>query len=261
MANKGLQVPNILEYADRLRTRTRTARDGSWFALIVFGLVILGAMPFYDSPHSPPNVSQCHSTINGLVCSGLTSSTGLFGSGLGSPAGTILNVSPWATTYWVISIFVGICAVVLSYWRRSRSSGVAGRIWPFATIAVGALFLAVVSQGWQTLHIPGDFWIRGMQALLVMALGLITLAIIEHSWPFMIFIAGFVALALLSCLYDVSNLFLRFGIGATWNGNDHQLPNLILPALYLLVGGVAFLAIRRSGYVLTISLRRTKDGE
>ncbi len=215
MADRENQVPSILEYADRLRARTRTARDGSWFALIVFGLVILGAMPFYDSSYSPANVSKCHSTISGLVCSGLTPSKGLLGSGLGSPAGAILNVSPWATTYWVIGIFVGICLVVVSYWRRSRSSGVAGRIWPFATIAVGALFLAVLSQGWQTLHIPGDFWIRGMQALLVMALGLIALAIIEHSWPFMVFVAGFVALALLSCLYDVSNLFLRIGIGAT----------------------------------------------
>lgn len=261
MTNKDEQVPSILQYADRLRARTRTARDGSWFALVVFGLVILGAMPFYDSPYSPANVSKCHSTINGLVCSGLTTSKGLLGSGLGSPAGTILNVSPWATTYWVIGIFVGICLVVVSYWRRSRSSGVVGRIWPFATIAVGALFLAVLSQGWQTLHIPGDFWIRGMQALLVMALGLIALAIIEHSWPFMVFVAGFVALALLSCLYDVSNLFLRLGIGATWSGNDHSLPNLILPALYQLVGGVAFLAFRRNGYLFTISLRRTRDGE
>lgn len=261
MADQNKQVPSILEYADRLRARTRTARDGSWFALVVFGLVILGAMPFYDSPYSPANVSKCHSTINGLVCPGLTTSKGLLGSGLGSPADTILNVSPWATTYWAISIFVGICLVVVFYWRRSRSSGVVGRIWPFASIAVGAVLLAVLSQGWQTLHIPGDFWIRGMQALLIMAVGLITLAIIEHSWPFMVFVAGFVALALLSCLYNVSNLFLRLGIGATWSGNDQSLPNLILPALYLLVGGVAFLAFRRKGYLFSISLRRTRDGE
>ena len=261
MTDTSEQVIDVLEYANQLRSRTRTARDGSWFALIVFGLVVLGATMFYHSRYFPVNTSGCRSTINGLICPGLTSSKGPFGSGLGSPAGTILNVSPWATTYWVISIFVGICAVVAFYWLRSRSSGVAGRIWPFATVGVAVLALAVASRGWQTLHIPGDFWIRGMQALLVIALGLVALAIIERSWPFLLFVAGFFGLALLSCLYNVSNLFIRFGIGATWNGNDQDLPNLILPGVYLLVGGAAFYLFRRTGIAFYIARRRISDGK
>jgi hypothetical protein len=261
MTDTSEQVVDVLEYANQLRSRTRTARDGSWFALVVFGLVILVAMFFYRSRYLPVNTSGCRSTINGLICPGLTHSTGVFGSGLGSPAGTILNVSPWATTYWVISIFVGICAVVAFYWLRSRSSGVAGRIWPFATVGVAVLALAVASRGWQTLHIPGDFWIRGMQALLVIALGLVALAIIERSWPFLLFVAGFFGLALLSCLYNVSNLFLRFGIGVAWNGSDQDLPNLILPGVYLLVGGAAFYLFRRKGITFYISRKRINDGK
>lgn len=250
-----------LEYASQLRRRTRTARDGSWFALVAFGVVVLVATAFYRTPFSSAGTSGCHSSINGTSCSGFVFSKGPFGSGLGSPAGTILNVSPWATTYWVISIFAGICAVVAFYWLHSRSSGVAGRVWPFATIGTGILALAVASRGWQTLHIPGDFWIRGMQALLVIALGLAVLAMIERSWPFALFVAGFFGLALLSCLYNVSNLFVRWGIGGTWNGNDQDLPNLILPGFYLLVGGVVFYIFRRSGVVFYIARRRTNDGE
>jgi hypothetical protein len=248
MTDQNEQAREVLEFSEGLRIRTRIARNGSWFALIVFGVIVLVAMTFYDSPYSPMSTSK-----------------GPFGNGLGSSAGTILGVSPWATTYWVISIFVGICAVIAYYWARSRSSGVAGRIWPFATIGVAVLALAVASRGWKTLGIPGDFWIRGVQALLVIAVGLVALAVIERSWPFLLFVAGFFGLALLSCLYNVSNLFVRFGIGATWNGNDQGLPNLILPGIYLLVGGAAFYLFRRKGIALHIVFhvvrQRTINGE
>jgi hypothetical protein len=123
------------------------------------------------------------------------------------------------------------------------------------------LALAVVSRGWETLHIPGDFWIRGVQALLVIAVGLIALAVIERSWPFLLFVAGFLGLALLSCLYNVSNLFTRIGIGSTWNGNDQGLPNLILPGVYLLVGGAAFYVVRREGSAFHVARQRSSDGK
>jgi hypothetical protein len=95
----------------------------------------------------------------------------------------------------------------------------------------------------------------------VIAFGLVVLAAIERSLPFSLFVVGFVGLALLSCLYNVSNLFLRFGIGATWNGNDQDLPNLILPGLYLLIGGAAFYLFRRKGFVLYVARRRVPDGQ
>jgi ABC-type dipeptide/oligopeptide/nickel transport system permease component len=90
---------------------------------------------------------------------------------------------------------------------------------------------------------PGDFWMRGMQALVVIALVLAVLAAIERRWTFTLFVVGFFGLSLLSSLYNVSNLFSRFGIGGNWNGNDQGLPNLILPGSYLIIGGAAFWAI------------------
>jgi hypothetical protein len=240
MTDLNEQTESALEYTDELRRRTRIARNGSWFALIVFGVVVMVAMIFYDAPYSPLNASK-----------------GPFGNGLGSPAGTNLGVSPWATTYWVISIFLGICAAIAYYWFRSRSSGVAGRTWPFATVGVAMLALAVASRGWKTLGIPADFWIRGVQALLVIGVGLIALAVIERSLPFLLFVTGFFGLALLSCLYNVSNLFSRLDIGGTWNGNNQGLPNLILPGIYLLVGGAVFYLTRRNGIVFHIVRQRT----
>jgi hypothetical protein len=34
-------------------------------------------------------------------------------------------------------------------------------------------------------------------------------------------------------------------MGANWNGRDQGLPNLILPGLYLIVGGVVFWLVGR----------------
>jgi hypothetical protein len=256
------QPDGNLAYADQMRWRTRVARDGSWFALVVFGLVVLFAMFFYHYPGLTASSLGCHAFNNGFTCTSVSVSRGVFGSGLGSPTSPpIDHVSPWATTYWVVSIFIGIATVVGFYWMRVRSSGVAGRIWPFATVGVGVLVLAVASRGWITFKIPADFWIRGMQPLLVIAIGLMALAITERSRAFLIYVVGFLGIALLSCLYDVSNLFVRLGIGSTWNGNTEALPNLILPGLYLLIGGVVFYVLRRSGVTFRITRRRINDGQ
>ncbi len=257
------QPDGDLAYASQLRWRTRVARDGSWFALVVFGLVVLSAMVFYHYPGLTASSPGCQTFANGFVCTSVSVvSRGVFGSGLGSSTSPSINhVSPWATTYWVVSIFVGIATVVGFYWMRARSSGVAGRIWPFATVGVGVLVLAVASRGWITFQIPGDFWIRGMQPLLVIAIGLVALAITERSRAFLLYVAGFLGIAVLSCLYDVSNLFVRLGIGSTWNGNVEALPNLILPGLYLLVGGVVFYVLRRRGVTFHIARRRISDGQ
>lgn len=238
------------------------ARDGSWFALVVFALVVLFAMVFYHDPGLTASSLGCRAFANAFTCSSVSVSRGVFGSGLGSPTSPpIDHVSPWATTYWVVSIFTGIATVVSFYWMRMRSSGVAGRIWPFATVGVGVLVLAVASRGWITFNIPGDLWIRGMQPLLVIAIGLIALAVTERSRAFLLYVAGFLGLAVLSCLYDVSNLFVRLGIGSTWNGNSEALPNLILPGFYLLIGGVVFYGLRRSGVTFHIARRRNNHGQ
>jgi hypothetical protein len=231
------------EYETELRRRTRLTRGGSWFALLVSGVTILAAMLFYHYTGPGPTSPGCIAA-GAVTCQRELVSNGLFGTGLGSPVpGNFGSSSPWATAYWVISIFIGICAVVSFYWMRSRKIGTAGRIWPIVTIGLGALVLGVASRDWEALA-PSQLTIRGMQALLVIALGLIALAIVDRSWSFSIFVAGFFGLAVTSCLYNVVNLFQRFGIGPDWAANDQTLPNLILPGIYLLIGGAAFWIVR-----------------
>ena len=224
---------------------TLLAREGSWFVLLVFGFIVLVATAFYHNPGLSATSPGCHSQAIGFTCVGTIGSPGLFGNGLGSPVSSMfVNVSPWATTYWVTGIFAGICAVVGFYWLRSRARGLAGRTWPLVTVGVAIVVLVVVSRGWLTTDFPSNLWIRGMQALLLISLGLIVLGFIERSWTFGLFVAGFLGLSLLGCLYNVSNLFQRVGMGAAWGANDQALPNLIVPGLYLLVGGALFRAFR-----------------
>ena len=82
------------------------------------------------------------------------------------------------------------------------------------------------------------FGSRGTTALLVVAVGIAALAVLERSLPFAAFALGFIGLALLSCLYDDVNLLQRVGMGGLFEGSANPLPNLLLPGLYLLVGGL-----------------------
>ncbi len=134
--------------------------------------------------------------------------------------------------------------MVAFYWFHSRTINKRAIIWPFATLFIEAVVLVTVGRGFVFNDLPRDMIVRGMQALLLVALGLVTIAIIARSWTLSIFVAGFFGLALLSCLYDVSNLFQRIGVGAS-NASGESLPNLILPAIYLFVGAGAFLMLHR----------------
>ena len=227
-----------------LRRRTAVARLSSWLALLVAGVVVLAAMPFYDYLGARSNAAGCTTFAGGFICRTHLLSNGVLGMGLGSSApGFFGNSSPDATTYWVISILLGLCVVVGFYWFRLREIGSVGRIWPIVSVGLGALVLGVASRDWFS-YVPAEMTIRGMQAMLIIALGLIVLAVIERTWAMSLFVIGFMGLALLSCLYNVSNLFQRLGISSNWPINDQTLPNLILPGIYLLVGGAVFWALR-----------------
>jgi hypothetical protein len=219
------------------------ARGGSWLVFLVAGVVVLAAIPFYRFLGSSSSSTGCTSSGDGFICRTHLLSNGFFGMGLGSSApGIFGNSSPSATTYWVISIFLATCVTVGFYWVRSRAIGKGGRLWPVLTIGLGALVLGVVSRNWFSIA-PTEMSIRGMQSLLIIGLGLSVLAVIDHQWAITLFVAGFLGLALLSCLYDLSNVFSRVGLGARWPVDDQTLLNLIVPGIYLLIGGVAFWAI------------------
>jgi hypothetical protein len=230
-----------LQSTRELRQQARLARNGHWLACVVFGVLTLAALPFYVLG-SQAAIGSCSHRIgpHAFLCSGLSASRaplpGPFSSHL-----TQGNFSAWETLYWALAVLVGYGAVVFYYEYRWARLGVQGRIWPAVGVGL-CLFLVVLIANGGGHELPPfpDFWVRGLGALVVIAVGLCVLAALERSVPFGIFAVGFFGLALLSCLYDEVNIFQRLDLAGLFQGSANALPNLLIPGLYLLIGGFGF---------------------
>ncbi|MEY9871007.1 hypothetical protein ABH931_000461 [Streptacidiphilus sp. MAP12-33] len=198
------------------------ARRGFWFPLVLFGLLVIGAAPWYP-------VATCDPHGAGICVLA------------GSPTPSSLSVS----LYWLVAGAIGY-ATTLGYYRlHFVRVGVAGRIWPYVTAGFALFALTLLAtpevshlllgRGWT---LPGDLAIRGLTPLLPLALGLFVLARLERSLPLAGFAALFLVVALLSNLYDLENQspLLGWTPSAQW----HLLPNLWLSGFTLLLGGLGF---------------------
>jgi hypothetical protein len=233
---------DALEEAKNWRSRTRAVRHGYWFPLVMFGLLTLAAAPLFWVKET----SLCpHGEV---TCTGSVT-----GGPLGNPfAQSPLNVElgRWISLYWVLMVPLGYVATVFYYRQRARRTGVAGRVWPAVIVGL-ALWVLILgsfeSRGW--LHLPGHptwgFPVpilllqgRGLDPLLVIGIGVGILAWLERSWASAVFAAMFFALALLANLYDLQNQVYRLG----WHlpAGAGYLPNVVLPGLFLLAGGIGF---------------------
>ena len=85
-----------------------------------------------------------------------------------------------------------------------------------------------------------DLWVRGTDALLVIALGLLALSVAERSRPHVVFATGFLVVAPASCLYNDANILDRLGMGDIFRANAAELPNIIIPGWYLFFAGIGF---------------------
>ncbi|HEV2635769.1 MAG TPA: hypothetical protein VGX23_11520 [Actinocrinis sp.] len=229
----------LLGAAEEVGRRTRRARQGYWFPLVVSGLLVAGACPFYVVDGDARLDPGFGMTITGVERSPI------FQGG-----GPIFHGGWDASIYWLIGLTVGYGAVVLFYRLRARRIGVAGRIWPYAAVGMGLLgFLLLVGNArYVGVQVPGfvpaDLFLmegRGLFPLLVIAVGALVLAWSERSLPLGVFGLCYLAVALLANLYDIGNAFgfpwLRMGIYS-------DLPNLLAPAAVLLLGGVAFFLVQ-----------------
>ncbi len=151
---------------------------------------------------------------------------------------------------------VGYLLTVLWYWRSARRAGVRtparGYVITGIVLTVLAVVLPPLSRAVPGLFLVwgpfGDAWVRGTLAFLIIAVGLWVLARAERSPGLAVIALVYTGAALLASLYNVENLLFRLGWtpGASRFGWDWTvLPDILLPALVLLVCGIgAFLAQR-----------------
>jgi hypothetical protein len=229
-----------------VRRRTRSARHAYWFPLVLFGLLICVSAPLYVSASSPPaglRYSRAFDARGGLFVLG-----GMPGDGSGFYLG-------W---YWLVALVGGYLLTVLWYRWHARQAGVQTPARGYvvtgvvltALAAVIPLLLARVRQlQWLWAVLPGDAWIRGTFAFLIIAAGLWVLARAERSLGLVVTAAVYTAAALLASLYNVENILFRLGwMPGRGDVSLTVLPGVLLPAAVLLIAGAAaFLAPRRSG--------------
>ncbi|HEY5265191.1 MAG TPA: hypothetical protein VIJ40_00090 [Acidimicrobiales bacterium] len=218
---------------------------------MVFGLITLLSIPLYYAWPVHLSDMHCHYYANGSsTCSGTIFSH----SGLLTPGFSTNQLGNWLSLFWVASMFLGYLATIAFYRHRAVTVGLKVRIWPAVAVGLGLLIFVMLMQAyWHTVEPSflnsGDFWARGTATLVILSVGIVTLAVLERSFLYLIYALGFVFIALVSTLYNVSNLVQWEGLGRFITPRNEMIPNVILSSLYLLIGGFVFWALQHDARV------------
>lgn len=204
----------LLAEVSALRRRTRVDRHAHWFPLVVLGMLILGAVPVYAQLPLPVP---------------------------GDPIGTDLYFQAHKSRiarYWLAALPVG--ALLTAWWYRRHGhrvglEGAIGTAVAAAALAIAGYFVLSLLPLYDVGPVAVLFWIemRSFGALLVIAVGLLTLAATERSRLLGAIAVLYAAAAVLVNYYDLANL-VPFP-GERWV----SLPSLLLAGGILLAGGVA----------------------
>ena len=225
----------LLGEARRARRQARRARHAYWFPLVLFGLLTCASIPFYVQRFQ-------------AQASGVTGATRYFNSfylgGFGFLTGFHLAY------YWLAAILAGLAATAVWYRLRGDRVGLRTPSRGFVITGVALLVLALIipivaasGVGPMTILMPGDLVLRGTFPLVLIGVGLCVLAWAERSIALAVIAAGYLALSLVASLYDIQNVFYRLG----WNLSPQTslLPNVVLPALVLLLSGAGAWVVQR----------------
>lgn len=202
---------------DRLRTGVRERSRVWWFPLVLFGAVVLLALPFHVGWSEP---------VEGATSYGWPMALLVSAGGLDSPAPVLTGA------YWLVGLSAGYVGTGLYYRRHALATGLRRPVRWF--VALG-LVLTLVVLPLRLLLVFLPLW-RATTAVVVVLLTVLVLAVRERDrrlWAVTAVLAGVTGLV---NAYNVENLLYRLGLdhSAWWA----SLPNVALPGLVLLVGGL-----------------------
>jgi len=245
-SGNALTPEELLSDLDRLRRQARSTRHAYWFPLVLFGLLTCASVPFYVS-----DVTQAGVGVAIFRASGPPTLLG------GEQAGQNGLLLAW---YWALALIAGYLLTWAWYRRHQRRVGLRtpARAFTITGIALAALaFLGpLLAADLPFRNTPiglpvADLWVRGTFAFLIAAAGLWVLAWAERSRALALITLAYTGAALLASLYNVENLLYPLGWNPGYGSASARLavlPNVLLPALVLLVAGAgAFLLRPRPG--------------
>jgi hypothetical protein len=220
-----------------LRRRARLARHAYWFPLVLFGLLTLASVPFYI---------RRRPVGRGVFVFGHGLSV-LQSGYLGGPG--LLEVAEGTAYYWLAAMLLGVGATVLWYrWRGNRIGlRTPARAYLITGLVLLALALLIPVVSGRSVRLPplwpGGYVISDLFPLVLIGLGLFVLAWSERSTGLAAIAAGYFAISLVANLYILNNVLSRLH----WNLSPAAaaLPNVVLPALVLLVTGAGAWVVQR----------------
>ncbi|WP_055585675.1 hypothetical protein [Peterkaempfera griseoplana] len=222
----------VLADLGELSRRVRAAQRGTWFPLLLFGLLTLGAVLANRLTFSVRTITSCPD--------------------LKGTATECTLVRQGAPGYWVVGLTLAYAATAFFYVRRSRSRGVGTPVRPYVVtglvlVAVlGATTLWTIRNGFPQ---PGDridFWglhldpgsgptqllERFTGSALTVGIPLLVLSWVERNRALLLFTLAYLALE----LAPISTGWAGVATTSPWS----SLPRLALPALFLLLGALGF---------------------
>lgn len=237
------QPGELLGELAALRHRARVTRHAYWFPLVLFGLIGIGAVPFYLASMPARPGPGIHAVAGAPIAAMPALAGGIF---LGVGQGGIL-----LGYYWLLALVAGFLLTVAWYRRHARQAGVTSPARPAAitgiALTIAALVLPAIAAAagarWLWLPYPWFLTIHGMYPFLIIGIGLCVLARSERSRALTVIAVVYLAAAAVACSYDVENLVARLGYytGANW---FMVLPNTALPVAVLLLSGAAAYLVR-----------------
>lgn len=234
----------LLSEVRAIRRRSRLARHAYWFPLVLFGVLVSASVPFYIQQF--PRGHATYSSPSGPPGPAFLQSPYLGGFAVARYRGIAY--------YWLGALLLGIVATVI--WYRWRGNRVGLRTPAHGYLITGLIIVALTlliplvglgltreSQGsgvtgavGMVMFMPGDLVIRGTFPIVLIGLGLCVLAWAERSVALTVISVLYLALAVLGGLYDIENVFWNW-FHQSISPTASSLPNVLLPALLLLLSG------------------------
>lgn len=257
-----------------MRKRTRADRHGYWLPFLLFGLITLGATPFY-APKLCVESGVDPELVEPRVCS--WSSTDLpwlyhWLHPTGQMSGPVFGLHQpgiAADLYWIVALLCGYLAVVWWYRWRAAQVGVETPTRLYAQVTIFMLVLPLIGVpalselvfgriGWQialpvtiAVIVAATWRVRSVRFTLAVLLlfGLAHFATVYPYGPMFVLAAGLIGLAYLErstictvtvAIFAATVLFVneagRFSF--YWPHTVEQIASTALPAFVLLIGGI-----------------------